>query len=189
MDYVEEGVYFHIQRNKRWGEEDFWEDGKELTVGKKLNKFMESRFFTDYNMPANLNLSEHIKNDKTNSNFIKDVDGVWREYIIKTREYIFEIERLKIDQNLPSRFKCLFLTDLEGLSYWKDKLNLDDDFTIYELKVSGRIHKANERFLELNTKSQSHYHDLAVKYWSGEAVNGIGYEFLFEGKARVLGTL
>ncbi|MEK3917222.1 DUF2441 domain-containing protein [Paenibacillus sp. FSL H7-0331] len=164
MEYIESAEYYHIQRNKRWGEKDNWEIGDEIEVGTMQNKLMESRFNTDYNMNPELDFKSEfmrLRNkqlDQIDIHYLEDMSGEWREYITKTREYIFEIERIQINSNLPSRFRCLFVTDLNGLTYWKPLLGNTQNPTIYKLSLSGRIHKANEKFVRLNTNSQDFNH-------------------------------
>ena len=186
MEFVNGKKLYHIQRNKRWGEEDSWSVGTELVVGEKHNKFLESRYTSDYTyIPYDREFLSAKMNTKMSEEEINYIIGVWGEYVIKTREYIFELERVNINPKLPSRFKCLFLTDKEHIEFWKHQLGLSNEHSFYELSVTGVIHKANQKFLETDTKSQKHYHELARKYWNGDEANEEGYEYLFEGSATV----
>ncbi|MCD1257664.1 DUF2441 domain-containing protein [Paenibacillus athensensis] len=192
MQYVNEAEYYHIQRNKRWGDRDNWNVGDVIEIGKIQNKFMESRYSTDYKIDPELNFESVILKlqgkplDKMDRRFLQDISNVWREYITKTREYIFEYERVRINNKLPSRFRCLFVTDKEGIKYWLPLLGNADEASIYKLALTGIIHKTNEKFVRLNTNSQEFNHEQARKYWAGEDAEQQGYEYLFEGKVKVL---
>lgn len=192
MHEIESAEFFHIQRNKDWGQCDNWKVGDVIEIGNKHNKFMKSRYNSDYNMNPELDFEKEFvrlqqKNlDQSDLQHLKNMSIVWKEYIIKTREYIFELERLRLDPELPSRFNCLFVTDLAGINYWKPLLGNLNSQTIYRLSLSGKIHKANEKFVRLNTDSQEFNHDQARKYWAGEDADQSGYEFLFEGTIKVL---
>ncbi|WP_314588326.1 DUF2441 domain-containing protein [Paenibacillus terrigena] len=113
-----------VQRNKRWGEKDGWKIGNLIEIGSIHNKLMESRFSTDYCMNPELDFEkecrrlQHKELDQNDIQYLNNMSNVWREFISQTREYIFEIERIQIDPDLPSRFKCLFVTDLVGIKYW-----------------------------------------------------------------------
>lgn len=189
MKNVYQERYFHIQRNKDWGESDQWDIGSVIKVGDRHNKFMKGRFLHDYDMPTQINLEKLHLDASVNPFYLRNIGIVYQEYIIKTREYIFENERLQINPELPSRFTCLFLTDKEGIEFWKARLLTNPNqqpYTIYELSVSGRIHKANQQYVELNTKSQEYNHQLAREYWGGVNADKEGSEYLFAGDIQVI---
>ncbi|MGO4500064.1 DUF2441 domain-containing protein [Paenibacillus sp. 2RAB27] len=192
MEIVKNAEFFHIQRNKRWAEKDNWEIGNKIEIGTIQNKLMESRFSINYNMNPELDFKAEFMRlrskqlDQHDLDYLDDMSLVWKEYILKTREYLFEIERMQIDPELPSRFNCLFVTDWDGLTYWKPILENNESPTIYKLSLTGRIHKAHDKYVRLNTLSQAYNHLQAWKYWTGVDVDQQGYEYLFEGKAEVL---
>ncbi|MCW3793776.1 DUF2441 domain-containing protein [Paenibacillus sp. LS1] len=188
MKIVYNERYFHIQRNKSWGESDHWDIGSTIKIGDRHNKLMKERYLTDYKMPTQIDLEKLHLDASVNPFYLRNIGIVYHEYIIKTREYIFENERLLINPDLPSRFTCLFLTDIDGIEFWKQRLLNNPDqqpYTIYEISVSGRIHKANQHYVELNTRSQEYNHQSAREYWSGVDADKEGSEYLFVGDMLV----
>ena len=75
-----------------------------------------------------------------------------------------------------------------SLKYWYEILNPKG--RIYKLNLTGKIHKASQAFLTINTGNMNFIREQAFKYWSGvSSENEFEYEILFEGFAEVVEEL
>lgn len=109
--------------------------------------------------------------------------GISSECALYIREQIFEQIRKEKFDSLPSRHKCLWLTDNENLNYWKTKL--EKNHIILTLDLDGDIFCGNDYWLTANTLSSVDYEQRALHYWNGELNSQFGNEYLFYGQAII----
>lgn len=55
-----------------------------------------------------------------------------------------------------------------------------------ELDKTGKIHMANQEFLNLETYSIAQFDKASIDYWNGRMNNQANTEILYEGKFRVI---
>lgn len=116
----------------------------------------------------------------------------FRKYIhtkmIDTRELLLELARLKINPNLPSRQKCMWLTDIESLPYWSYNFGRMPH-AIYKLDVDGNIFESADHLLPNPNETHSVMMEQAEKYWQpthNDLRRMTDREYLLEGQVRVL---
>ncbi|WP_430482808.1 DUF2441 domain-containing protein [Rossellomorea marisflavi] len=103
-----------------------------------------------------------------------------------TKEYVFEQTRLSINENLPSRWNCIWLCNEEQLEYWRQFYE-DVEYQILKVKVSGKIFKGDAYWVETYIpKPLVEIRERAIHYWNGDffSLPGKG-EILFEGTVKV----
>lgn len=117
------------------------------------------------------------------------------EYVGLTRELIFEQIRLTVNQNLPSRQRCIWLASTSLLEdgwidYWRTFLKDRKNLGLYVVELldcepfiafEGHIRREAEPF-ETTLKR-------AEAYWQGEPSKTTMKEFLYEGKFRVVNKI
>lgn len=192
MRIVEGEIFYRIHKG------EIWNIGDTRTFGKEKNSFMkyfdihkefpnpnnEVALLFDYLDNKTLSLNNY--NPKASIRYINDLLS---HYLKLTREFIFEEVRMNDYKELPSRQNCLFVIPNDEIiesriKYWYQQLNKG---VLLKLKLSGKLHIANSRFVKLTTQNLNHYRDQARKYWAGQNVNGdVMEEGLFEGKATLL---
>lgn len=170
MKYIENEIYYHIQA-KGLQKESFWEVGSTYIIGDQKNPFSSFFDIADLKPVNDGNVYRHLYH-----------------YQRLSREMIFEEVRREHFSELPSRLYCLWVMPEEqsSIEYWKTEIPGEKRFLL-KLELSGVIHKANQKFLDLNFDSMNTNRDRAFKYWSGSTGSGqIEDEFLFIGTAKVL---
>src|SRR5690606_13648806 len=100
----------------------------------------------------------------------------------------FEEVRSDYFPSLPSRIRCLWVIepdeDNKSLKYWYNQLGRKG--RIYQINLTGKIHKVNQEYLTINTNSMNYLRQQAFKYWSGASgTHQHECEILFEGLAIV----
>lgn len=110
------------------------------------------------------------------------------QYLKWIREEIFEISRLTINPKLPSRKSCLWLCDKDGLENWWNTFSSTKNKKIIELELddTGKLHRGDAEFLNLDTYNISEFKISSEKYWRGEMNSELDIEFLYEGKFKVV---
>ena len=161
------------------------EDGKNI---KKYTKFDEALYyptFENYSRKNQMQLLEMV-----------------REYVMLTstlnRENILEEVRKNKFPELPSRFKCMYLTDEEGLERWLDVLKRnnarffyekENPIEIFEVEAKGNRFVSSIKLLpSTGTKLQNMYFD-AERYWNPteyELAHSNCKEYLVEGEVKIL---
>lgn len=216
MKYVQDEEYFHISSESH--SHLSWKPGKTTFIGNTFNPFFNyyshRKFYINLSdgqeFPLNevaFLISKSISEQKNPPEWLQqayhcnlqksyqEVYDTWLDHIKLIRELIFEEVRQQFFSQLPSRQKCLWLIPpkhlRESLSFWESKLssNYDNPIKIVELKLTGKIHIANENYLKplscsLNTLKQN-----AFKYWLGcdttQPDDPSRLECIFEGFATV----
>ena len=109
---------------------------------------------------------------------------VSKETAFYIRERVFEDVRKELFPHLPSRQKCLWISEEKQLPYWRT-ISPELHKTILELELDGNIFCADDYWLQANTLSSIEYTERAKHYWAGEIVSEEHLEYLFSGTAIV----
>lgn len=204
MNCIENEIFYHIQRN------GIWNVGDIHFIGRTKNPFVS--YFDDnahciqnpqmgirysVNSMANEMLNYIFTSNKhpdfasfyhyeINRSF-KELSDTLEYYLRLTREIVFEEVRKDFFPNLPSRHRCLWVIpdDIDNIKYWWTILGKKG--RILKLKLTGKIHRANQQYLNLNTNRLNYIRQEAFKYWAGTSgTNKVEEECLFEGFAEVI---
>ncbi|WP_368652359.1 DUF2441 domain-containing protein [Ornithinibacillus sp. 4-3] len=100
------------------------------------------------------------------------------------KEYVIEQKRIEINENLPSRWRCIWLSDEEHLPYWKTKVH--NNFQIVKMKLNGKLFSGDAHWVEAQPKPFRDLSRYAEFYWDGQIFRPGKLEYLFEGKAEVI---
>lgn len=206
MEIVENKTYYHISRS------NYFNIGDELFIGKRINDF--NSYFDSWgaNYQSQIIANEfinpiiisnamidYLQTGDKDAEFAKvfsydAIDAITslkrtiEHYQKFTREHIFEEIRKDFFPNYPSRQRCLWVIpdNHKAVIRWWDILGCKG--TICELSVSGKIHQANQRYLNLTANSLDFIRQQAFKYWSNAKIedNQDDDECLFEGFIKVV---
>lgn len=184
---IENKNMLHISRESHWkigdiifaGEDEnqFWKICKNFSplieVGKQKIPLFEmfDRYQSFDVTENNINLLYH------------HLKRISREVAFYIREQVFEDVRKKMFDSLPSRQKCIWLTDSENLDYWKT-MSEQKKFLL-TLELNGDIFCGDDQWLTADTLSSVEYEKRALHYWNGEYGNTPRKEYLFYGQAIV----
>lgn len=185
---VQNKILYHISRKINWNK------GDKLVIGENENPFWN--FSKNYSPQYLVNgqpipvfqMFEQFSNfdlTQDNINFLYQVlKDVSKETAFCIREQVFENIRKEFYPDLPSRQKCLWLTDKEQLPYWKTMAE-NTQRAVLTLEINGTIFCADDTWLTANTFSSQEYTERAHHYWSGEMTSTPRQEYLFCGRALV----
>ncbi|MHA2852843.1 DUF2441 domain-containing protein [Paenibacillus lautus] len=210
MQIIKNEEYLHIQRKHGLGSYD-WSVGDKFEVGSSNNDFF--KFFEDVNKSINndmagisynvtdvagimllflnngVKLTEfdfyHYDSEKS----IQELLGTLNHYVRLVRELMFEEVRSSHFPDHPSRQRGIWVipNTLDSLEYWKKELGQG---RLFKLKLSGKIHKANQEYLQINTNGLSYWREKAFHYWNEEPGLSVEQEeCIFEGQVEVLEEL
>ena len=210
MQTVQDETFYHIQRGPV-----SWEVGSEHFISRSVNLFV-GYFDTAYKrikdpksgvgFPVNLVLEHAHKvflgkasKDPQLEPFyhydavkcLGEANGCLAHYLKLVREFVFEEVRTNSFPTLPSRYRCIWLIPkkIESVKYWWERLG-GENKRILEVQVTGKLHRASERYLDPNTFSLNQWKELAFKYWAGaREVEEVEDEILFEGFVKVLNAI
>ncbi len=210
MIEVQEAEYLHIHRanalSNHWnvGAKFFFNGVKNnfssyfentnfgITMG---SEFIDVLVFLQHVISAHEGITQRVEVIESNDGYnlleaIKKARTLINEYNIQIRESFFEEVRRLNFTNHPSRQNCIWVIENneESLEYWKARLNFNPTKDkIFKLKLTGKIHKASQSYLEINTINGRLWRERAFKYWSGANERGQDdYELLFEGFVEVV---
>lgn len=187
--------FFHIDSG------DPYAGRKLLQVGQEINT--ESREFNPfYSKVCDLNAkfdsctkrSRRVLEFLDNDAHLYQVPQLTRafhtiaeEYIRLVREMEFENIRKNHFSNLPSRTRCIWLSDsLESARYWRKRVAKDGQTQILRVQAEGKIFRTDGRHLAYDSHTITELRDAANLYWSGSVHANPEPEILFEGKLTVL---
>ena len=216
MKIVHDEKYYHIQRRypQKYSPRK-WEIAEKIKVGTRRNYYYDwfytyCPFYHSYDKkkyPISQVVKEILsyyknqeegKNPKIDPSLYEDLVSILKlvdngiSYTTELlRELVFEHIRQKRFPNYPSRHNCLFAipNDKDSLEYWKKRYMGEFEgiiVNIYLLSLTGKIHRANTKYLNNDIVDLREYENNAINYWSG---NDIGIspldEILFEGEILI----
>ena len=179
-------IYYHINTGNKL------QIGDILVIGNEFNKF----YYDIYNIEHLNNLkdaNEYLIEMKKNNSYTLDkniFDLIFQtvnDDAMITRELIFEEERKKINLDLPSRLKCLYVCKTnEEVRQWIDifKRTNKKDFQILKLNLNGKMFIGDASFILRQNISLNKKKIQARKYWNSDKKDNIN-EYLFIGTAEV----
>lgn len=174
--------------------ENKWKIGDVITSGVKENPFW--LFYQNYSLDIRLNQqpmsifemfeqSPDFDVTQNNIDFLYDkLKIVSKEFSFYVREHVFEEVRKEHFPQLPSRLKCLWITEETQLPYWRT-MSIDKKQYLLTVVLDGNIFCADEYWLKANTFSRDEYYERANHYWSEEMSKSPKTEFLFYGNAII----
>ena len=185
---VENQTMYHISR------ENSWNVGDVLVCGEKENEFW--RICKNYSRTVSVDGTEmsvfqmfkQVSNFEVTQNNItflyENLKSISKETAFYIREQVFEDIRQKYYPSLPSRQKCLWVSEYDQIPYWKT-MKEDCRRSLLTLELSGELFCVDEHWLTADTFSSVVYSERAKRYWAGEMSPAPRKEFLFYGKAIV----
>lgn len=184
---VENKILLHISRKTDWeigdiliageNENPFWSKCKDFSPMLEVNgqKIPLFEIFERY---------ESFDVTENNINFLYGhLKGISKELALYMREQVFEEVRRTNFGFLPSRHKCIWLTDNKDLDYWKTMS--EERRALLALELNGEIFCGDDNWLIANTFSSIEYERRARHYWTGEFSDTPRKEYLFYGQAIV----
>ena len=118
---------------------------------------------------------------KQNIEFLYNIIGeLSKEFSFYVREQVFEEYRQINHPQLPSRQKCLWITDADQILYWQT-MEQNKLRSLLTLELDGELFCADERWLVADTFSNVEYWKRAKHYWGGEMTPFPVKEYLFCG--------
>lgn len=211
MQIIENEVYYHIQRETGHMRRQ-WQVGQKFFFGNEKNDFFKFYDYTgksvedpetmvryDINTFGKETINYYKTGEKVKEfdyfykyNFVGAMEGMQstlEHYIKLVREIVFEEIRKDFFPGLPSRQKGIWVipNEEDALKYWGVTLG---GGKLLKLNLTGKIHRANQEYLNMNTRPLDYYRQQAFRYWSGTSgKNKQEEECLFEGFVEVLEEL
>lgn len=181
-------IMYHISKEAKW------KPGDKIISGKYENPFwVQCKNYLPHVIVDNQSMSlfrmfDTVTNFEVTQQNIDylyiNLKNVSIESALYIREQVFENIRQSLFPQLPSRQKCLWLTELDQIDYWKTKVIAENQF-ILSLEVDVDLFCGDDYWLTANTLSAIEYANRAVHYWSGEMSDVPIKEYLFNGTAIV----
>lgn len=198
---------YHIHRiNKH----DNYHEGRILYPGTAFNSMHETFLGMSSSIPAatkTINgkaidfmarfdkyLEKKIERDNISPEELKEILWFARAYAanssINTREMILEEVRRESYPTLPSRYKCIWLTDEEGIEFWiPEIIKKDGKYEIYKVNADGNLFLSTNTLLpDCYLKNKAMY-EQAHKYWNPNPEylkTAKDKEYLFEGELKLI---
>jgi hypothetical protein len=188
--------YYHIARTEK--AQSLFDAHKIIVIPETvLNQSISDilSFHSTYHLPdgkGQMGMIEALCNDPEGiAKNTPDWPLLMRSILIKSNrrytELIFETIRKEQFSHLPSRQHCIFLCEQTEVKHWYPAIsdNLKTTPPIYEFEAKGKMHKADQRWLDLDILQHGNYLLAAQNYWSGNAFDSNArttYEILFTGE-------
>jgi len=187
---------YHIHSHNSY--DDLYKVGNTITIGESYNsmtqKFMDSGATKIFNPNINdyVDFQDEAKKmfmyGLTPQEIYNNLCYFLNDVRMNSREFILEQIRLTIDKELPSRYKCIWLTDEESLDFWKKSFKNRLD-SIYKVEVDGNLFTSSESLLPNPTALHKEMYEQAYKYWQPDQEylkNAKDKEYLFTGELKIL---
>lgn len=180
-------TYYHINTGKILNVGDI------LNIGESYNNFYHEIYNSEYLLEekdANELLINNRKNKDYNINDIEEFKLIYdtiNNSAMITRELIFEEVRKEINDELPSRLKCLYVCNsLDEIEEWLNifKRTNKKDYQILELELTGKVFTGDASYILRQNISLNKKRQQAKEYWKGNKIHN-HKESLFEGIAIV----
>ena len=197
--YVKNEMFYHFHKFLENDEiSALWQAGRDINLTKKqtnrFNSYYDS-YFPQVRISNRLypirEAAKIIEDNKLYStteiaeNIFKQYTKVIREMAIYMRETIFEEIRQMYFANLPSRKCCIWVLNEPSIRYWYNTLG--PTRKLFRIKLTGVIHKADQRHLAAEILPSELIRRNAFEYWTGsDGTNTIEEELLFEGLINIV---
>lgn len=187
IEEINKKTYYHINTGNKLNVGDI------LNIGDRYNNFYHE-IYNSESLLDEKDANEILIDKRKNKNYIiKDIDEFKLIYetinnsAMITREIIFEEVRKEINNELPSRLKCLYVCEsLNEIEEWLNifKRTNKKDYQILELELTGKVFTGDASYILRQNISLNKKREQAKKYWNGNKINNHN-ETLFEGIAVV----
>ncbi len=187
IEKVNKRLYYHINTEKKLNV------GAILNIGETYNNFYYEIYNSEHLLDrkdANEILINKRKNKDYNITDIEEFKLIYETInnsAMITRELIFEEVRKEINNELPSRLKCLYVCNsLEEIEEWLNifKRTNKKDYQILELELTGKVFTGDASYILRQNRSLNKKREQAKEYWASKKINNQS-ETLFEGIAIV----
>jgi len=187
IEKVNKKIYYHINTGNKLNVGDV------LNIGDRYNNFYYEIYNSEYLLEEK-DANEILIDKRKNKDYsITDIDEFKLVYetinnsAMITRELIFEEVRKEVNDELPSRLKCLYVCEsLEEIEEWLNifKRTNKKDYQILELELTGKVFTGDASYILRQNISLNKKRQQAKEYWNGNKINNHN-EILFEGIAIV----
>lgn len=187
IEKINKKTYYHINTGKKLNVGDI------LNIGESYNNFYYEIYNSEYLLDGK-DANEILINKRKNKDYnISDIEEFKLIYdtinnsAMITRELIFEEVRKEINDELPSRLKCLYVCNsLDEIEEWLNifKRTNKKDYQILELELTGKVFTGDASYILRQNISLNKKRHQAKEYWKGNKVHN-QKESLFEGIAIV----
>ena len=152
------------------------DNGRNIKYHKSLTDLVDLDLFDKITEQEKIEYFDLIKNYLRNS-------------MIDFREIILEEIRFKCYNNLPSRYKCMWLTDEDGLETWAKYINASDDSKVFEVDIDGNLFVSRDSLLPKSYVTHEIMYKEGFHYWNPtkkDLEDASDREYLFEGNVKLL---
>ena len=198
---VKDKVMYHFHKTGIY--DNIWKVGNTITIDDNFNSSLASGSISDFNTNGlgeyeNVSLGNVIQEylegevSKDKFNQIISLFKTREELIIFKREMALEEIRKTYFSSLPSRKHCIWVTDKQGIEFWRKNLkpskNAKFNLILYSVSLNGTIFKTNEMFLPGDNLNYNDCLKASFDYWnpdfsiSSESTD----EYLFQGKVKII---
>ncbi|MBS4198325.1 DUF2441 domain-containing protein [Bacillus sp. FJAT-49732] len=165
MQYVEDHTLYHINCMSDFNLYSQFKIGDVIDTSRNYNPFRNN-----YEIGS------------TSLNYAEECAKTYWRF---TKEFAIEQTRSQINEDLPSRWRSLWLSDKEHLDYWKSQF-VNEEFQIVKLNLNGKIFLGDAHWIEIEPSPLLVVREKAINYWTGNIFRGGKMEYLFEGIAKVV---
>ena len=197
---------YHIHKPNQ--HDEYFQEGAVLPAGSGINYFrgdflnrsssylksteeQDGKTIRHFDSISNLINVDTIR-EMTDEEKIKLVDTVYayvRNSQTDIRELILEDVRIRRFRERPSRYKCMWLTDHEGLNTWLRLLNTDDNAMVFEVEANGNVFVSTNKLLPASYIPYNDMYKQACHYWDPskeDLRNAEDREYLVTGDVKLL---
>lgn len=187
---IKNATFYHITRPNPY--QNIWTVGNTINLTQKQTNYFNAyydNYYPQISIDNNLYpILQAIQIIQQNGLYNKPDDAKYiieqmnltiKEMAIYLRESIFEEIRSIYFPALPSRKYCIWVCEKNSIPYWQE--NLGGNFPIYELCLTGVMHRANPHYLDIEILPCEQIRVNAFNYWTGTDNNNSQEEILFEG--------
>lgn len=189
---IENGIFYQIatDRNYKVGDKLYFGDSPN---GQEFN-CLNFLFNKNGDPLHKLGFKHAKKGIFKNKKLLFDMSKALSDYDFVIREFALEEVRKENFSHLPSRFRCMFLSDKKEicLNNLKDFVNKGAGkvFQAIKVKLNGEVHFVKDYVVSRLGLSFNEYKKEAFKYWSQDQHSKTETkEVLFVGEAEVLEIL
>lgn len=187
-------IYFHVDHDTGYTKKSLHAVGQVIdTTKREHNPFYEVAmdFHSVYPVGSKAYpLLEFFRSDTANTHaaeVMPQVHHIMESHIKIIRELVFESVRTVHFSALPSRARCIWVSEsLDEARSWVKRLDGRGKAQILRVSVEGRLHTTSEGHLHQDSQSMPQLIESAHRYWRGEIVKGSRSETLLEGAMTVL---
>lgn len=194
--------YFHIDSVYLPANKQLLEEGDTIrTADRFCNPYYEQICDINHELPVSLGgppinwrlrqfFSSNVVAKVPSGQLAGITEKILRSYIRLLREMEFENVRRTHFEHLPSRTRCIWLSDsVDRAKDWQRTLGKSATTRIVSVEIDGRLHRADGGHLPDESTSIAELRAAAELYWRGLPHPKGECEYLLEGTMKVLGIV